>query len=174
MQKKKHGGVKRQTLLDFGLTGDQKGCTEIWAGRDGKMFLKMMSISCFNQFQEDSETEQLHHCQRIADYRSSCLWCIENVVPLRADEHLRESVCSCVDILSWESVSVWGNFSGMERVANKRTKDDILLPVFAARLRPSTECLGESLSFNMFLSTRVFTSRQAFSTGQTLWSVPSL
>lgn len=43
----------------------------------------------------------------------------------------------------------------MERVANKRTKDDILLPVFAARLRPSTECLGESLSFNMFLP-RVF------------------
>lgn len=53
-----------------GFWGDQKDRGEIW---DCKMFLKMMSISWFNQFEEDSETEQLHHSQRIADYRSSCL-----------------------------------------------------------------------------------------------------
>lgn len=54
-----------------------------------------MSISWFGYLiksRKQRDSLHLHHSQTMADYSSRCLWCRENVVALRADEHPGESM----------------------------------------------------------------------------------
>lgn len=65
-------------------------------------------VQLFNQFLETEKLKslQLHHSQKMADYSKRCLWCRENVVPLRVDEHPGASMGCFMDIFKCDSESV--------------------------------------------------------------------